>query len=673
MSLKIWISIIAAASAFVVLAQGPVPDFKPDTTFSGSTLAGWKPMGSAEWKASNGEITGTGKGSGGWLVSDKSYQDAGFFARFRCSGECRQGILLRAQKTADGMKGIYVSLAAGDLATYSVTLDKEGREVSRTPLPPVAPFIRVAPTATAAPAAGGRGAGDRAVTAGRSAAGRGGRSMTLPVTLAPLMPPAPGLKKDGWNEIELIIDANILRPVLNTGVEIDAGSTGESSGYGPVALYVGGASEVHFKDVSFKDLNSRKTSPEQTSSRFRMQRLDEFYYAWGVAIADFNHDGVPDIVSGPYIYLGPDFTVRKEIYIGQSYAPGSQFSPNMVTYAYDFNGDGWADVLATESRPMVLYVNPKGENRRWDRYPVINGVTTEITVFKDVNGDGRPDIVYGTANGLAYATYDPANPTAPWTSHPVSEGNVVYAHSLGVGDINGDGRPDILQTAGWWEQPPAGSKQEPWTYHPEAFGRWGRSEGAGGGEMAVYDVNGDGLNDVVCSLNAHGFGLAWFEQKRAGGKISFERHIVMDDFATKNPGDVTISEMHAGLAADVDGDGIPDFITGKRHFSHLESHIDADPWGEPVLYWFRTVRNPKAPGGAELVPELIHNRSGVGSHLAAADLNKDGALDIVTSTNRGTFVFGERRKKGRNKRVSCRYRGSAPATPSSNLRAASED
>ena len=119
-----------------------------------------------------------------------------------------------------------------------------------------------------------------------------------------------------------------------------------------------------------------------------------------------------------------------------------------------------------------------------------------------------------------------------------------------------------------------------------------------------------------------------------------------NDNLSGGTGNVTITEMHAGVAADVDGDGIPDFITGKRHFSHLESLIDADPWGEPVLYWFRTVRNPKAPGGAEFVPELIHNRSGVGSQFSAGDMNKDGAVDIVTSTNRGTFIFwGTPRKK----------------------------
>jgi hypothetical protein len=66
---------------------------------------------------------------------------------------------------------------------------------------------------------------------------------------------------------------------------------------------------------------------------------------------------------------------------------------------------------------------------------------------------------------------------------------------------------------------------------------------------------------------------------------------------------------------------------------------DPDAYGPPVLYWYSTVRNKNAPGGAEFVPELIHNRSGVGSQVTAIDLNKDGAIDLLTSNNRGTFIF----------------------------------
>jgi hypothetical protein len=182
--------------------------------------------------------------------------------------------------------------------------------------------------------------------------------------------------------------------------------------------------------------------------------------------------------------------------------------------------------------------------------------------------------------------------------------------------------------------------QQPWTYRPQAFARAKGHAGPGGAEMGVFDVNGDRLADVVTSLQAHGWGLAWFEQKRdKAGAITFVQHMIMDDFTTKNAGNVTFSELHGSTTADVSGDGIPDFIVGKRHWAHEESYTDPDPNGPGVLYAYRTVRNPKAPGGAEFVPELIHNRSGAGSQVLARDLNKDGASDIVTSTTRGTYVF----------------------------------
>ena len=113
----------------------------------------------------------------------------------------------------------------------------------------------------------------------------------------------------------------------------------------------------------------------------------------------------------------------------------------------------------------------------------------------------------------------------------------------------------------------------------------------------------------------------------------------MGDYSTKNAGNVTFSEPHGAGFADIDGDGIPDFIVGKKRWSHLENYNGPDPYGPAFLYVYRTVRNPKAEGGAEFVPELIHNQSGVGSAFAIADLNKDGVPDIVTSADLGTFVF----------------------------------
>jgi hypothetical protein len=626
-----------------LLLLGPVfavgPSFIPDGTVKGSSLTGWHVLGQADWKAQNGEIIGTVKpgGSGGWLVLDRSYQDVGFYASFRCAQGCQTGVLLRAEKTPQGMKGIYASLTQGDVANYSVTLDAQGRILQREKLRRGGGQMRIAPQLDPnAPGRGGPGRG-----------GFGGRGRGAEVTL-PLMPPNTDLRPGEWNQIEIFMDANIVRFLLNSGDE--NGGVTDMGGYGPIALYAGGTGEVHFKDVAYKDLMLKVRPPEKVSSNFRMQRLSDFYYAWGAAAADFNHDGILDVVAGPYIYYGPDYTKSREIYPALTTNPSDEYTRDCwMEFAADFTGDGWPDVITASfsGTPGVwLYVNPKGEARRWDKYLVVPAFNSEIAVLRDVDGDRKPELVYMAENFVRYAKPDPAHPTGPWIVHNVSEAGYGTAHGIGVGDINGDGRMDIVNAFGWWEQPPAGSNQGPWTYHPWAFGRYARTR-MGGSVMAVYDVNGDGLNDVVTALDAHGFGLAWFEQKRdSSGKISFVEHMIMDDFWTKNAGGVIFTEPHGTTFADVDGDGIPDFIVGKRYWAHRDDYVDPDPYGDPVLYVYKTVRNPKAPGGAEFVPELIHNRSGAGSDILAVDLNKDGVMDIVTATKLGTFIFWGKPRTG---------------------------
>ena len=158
--------------------------------------------------------------------------------------------------------------------------------------------------------------------------------------------------------------------------------------------------------------------------------------------------------------------------------------------------------------------------------------------------------------------------------------------------------------------------------------------------MGVYDVNGDRLTDVVVSLSVHNWGLAWFEQQKGlDGGVTFVRHDIAGDYSTKNAGDVVFSEAHAARFVDMTGDKIADFIVGKRYWSHLENYNGPDPYGPAVIYIYRTVRNAKAPGGAEFVPELVHNRSGVGSAFEVMDLNKDGRPDIAVATAYGTHVF----------------------------------
>jgi hypothetical protein len=637
---RIYRAIIAAVPVFFCVLLAATHDFVPDLLFRGSSLNGWHTLGDAQWKAAEGEITASPNGTRrGWLVLDKSYQDLEFYADFRCTGSCEAGVLLRSEKTADGgLKGVYVSLNSGDVDSWDVTVSPEGKILSRTRLERsnvqfarigtgawtngqahVAGFSKLAPTkeeqkteAAAANAAPGRGAS-------------GGRGAF----------PRPEIQAGQWNSVQVIVDADMVWITLNERRSFPTGvTTDRMMGYGPIALYAGGSGEVRFKDVSLKDLSRNVEPAEKVSSHFRMQRLDDYFYSWGATTGDINHDGIPDVIAGPLFFLGPEYTERRAFTSARTYSPANNFPQGMVYFAWDFTGDGWTDILVVDSRPIYLYVNPKGEPRRWDRYNVVPSATSEVELFRDIDGDGKPEVLFtGPGMVMAYAKPDPANPTGLWKVHNISEPGLAGPHGMGIGDINGDGRMDVVNSRGWWEQPPNGAAEGLWKFHPESFG-------TGGAEMGVYDVNGDGLNDVVTAIAAHGWGLAWFEQKRdAQGKISFVRHDIMGDLSTKNAGGVAFSEPHGSGFADLDGDGIPDMVVGKRLYSHLESHLDPDPYGPAVLYWYRTVRNASAPGGAEFVPELIHNRSGAGSQITISDLNGDGAADIVTSSSKGTFIF----------------------------------
>jgi len=634
--LVISIALVAVALSITPEAQSPAPDrpatFVPDWTFKGSALTGTEKIGQTTWRAENGEIVGTPTSpDGGWLLINPGYQDVQLSGSYRCAAACNVGVMVRSEKTAAGMKGIYKTLAGGPPETAAVTVDSQGHIAGREPITrPGGAMLRIQPPPTppsggAAAGAGGRGGGRGATQGSTFVSMFAGRGSTE-------------FKPSDWNTFEVLVDANVFRASVNApvggGLAIDA----ETGTFGPIALHVGGTGEVRFKNLALKDLQRRVTPAEKTSSRFRAQHFEDFYYGWSAAAGDFNHDGVLDVTIGNRYYLGPTFTDSREVYLGQAFNPAKEYGPAMVNYAGDFTGDGWDDILVSESRAPALYVNPRGESRRWTRYTIFPEVISESIAFVDVNNDGKPDAIFSGSNKVQWATSDPSNPTGPWKVYAVSEagpwgGSI---HGIGAGDINGDGRVDLIAPHGWWEQPAGGATVTPWTFHQGAFGRSGNA----GGNFEIYDVNGDKLPDVVTSLAAHGFGLAWYEQKRdAAGTVSFVEHLIMGDFATKNPGDVTFTELHALAMADIDGDGVKDIITGKRAWAHLDSYSDPDAQGAAVLYWFKTIRDPKAEGGARFVPELIHNRSGVGSMIQVADLNKDGAIDIMAGTNRGGFIF----------------------------------
>jgi hypothetical protein len=471
--------------------------------------------------------------------------------------------------------------------------------------------------------------------------------------------PEPTLAAGEWHGINTLLAGTTLRSWTGYSRRPDAHATlaedtlAEEAfdGFGPVALFVGGTGEVRFKDLAWKDLNAVVEPKEKTSSRFTSQQISAFYYGWGAAASDLTRDGHVDIVAGPFYYLGPEYTTRRIYRQGRVYNPSNEYAPDMVNLTADFTGDGWPDILSSSmggGRPMDLYVNPRGEPRRWDKFRVLPAISTEVVLLRDLDQDGTPEVLFGGEGVYSWARPDPADPTAAWTSHPISGENTprepfdregrTPPHGLGVGDINGDGRLDVVTPLGWFEQPAAGLAASPWTFHPVEFGdNW--VHGHGGGEIGVYDVNGDGLTDVIVT-QGHNWGLNWFEQQRAAdGTISFVTHPIAYDFSTDNMGDVAFEGSHAARFADMDGDEIPDMITGKRYWGHLENYNGADSYGPAVLYIYKTVRDANAPGGARFEPELVHNRSGVGSSFEVTDLNKDGVPDIAVASAYGTHVF----------------------------------
>jgi hypothetical protein len=263
---------------------------------------------------------------------------------------------------------------------------------------------------------------------------------------------------------------------------------------------------------------------------------------------------------------------------------------------------------------------------------VVLAVTdNESPTFTDITADGRPELVCSTGGQLGYAEIPTGNTTQPWKFHAISpdRGYHQYTHGMGVGDVNDDGRQDILEKNGWYEQPPSDSQAEFWTFHAVPF------SGPGGAQMLVYDVDGDGDNDVVTSKAAHSYGLAWFEnQGSADGEIKFREHQIMGERPEQNEYGIVFSQLHALELVDMDRDGILDVVTGKRFWAHAEH--DPGSLQPAVLYWFRTLRDG---GKARFVPYKIDGNSGVGTQVVAGDLNGDEWADIVVGNKKGTFVF----------------------------------
>jgi len=399
---------------------------------------------------------------------------------------------------------------------------------------------------------------------------------------------------------------------------------------------------------------------------FKKIQLTDQFWCEGATFGDFNHDGKGDVVAGPYWWEGPDFKKRHEYYPAkqtfkrktqdgaEETVPGFEgalgvnnaYSDNFFAFAQDFNKDGWDDILiyGFPGKDASWYENPKGSEGSWKRHKVVDIVDNESPAWGDITGDGKNEVICNSEGYYGYAEPNWSDPAQPWKFTPISpkKGWQRFTHGLGYGDVNGDGKMDLLEKDGWWEN----NGMSEWKQHKMPF-----AAAYGSAQMYAYDINGDGLNDVITSLAAHGYGLAWYEQLKErdeNGEIRFTQHNILNPQTNpkappaNNKYGLRFAQLHAIDLIDMDGDGLKDIVTGKRFWAH-GSKGDAEPNEPAVLYWFKMSRG--ADKSVEFIPYKIDDDSGIGTQVVAGDVNGDKLPDIVVGNKKGVFVFLHSKKK----------------------------
>jgi FG-GAP-like repeat len=343
-----------------------------------------------------------------------------------------------------------------------------------------------------------------------------------------------------------------------------------------------------------------------------------------VTVVDMNGDGRLDIVCGEnwYEQLAPQpGSAPRFIKHRFRDLPYSDFYlEDLSDLAIDVNGDGYPDLVSCSywSKPLAWWENPHEPGQPWREHVIETGSPVEFAFLVDILNTGKPLQLlpqFGRRD-FPLTWYELAGKGAadPWIKHEISPNS--YGHGIGAGDVNGDGRTDIITPEGWFEAPQDIRNGE-WIFHREF------DLGATGFIYAM-DVNSDGVPDLVTSLG-HDYGIFWMEQKKdAAGKRTWKKHLIDDGW----------SQAHAMTLADLNGDGRPELVTGKRYYAHEHDPGANEPLG---VYWYEALNEEGTTWKRHMLD--YSTRTGGGMQIPVVDLDGDGDLDIIVAGKSGLFLF----------------------------------
>jgi FG-GAP-like repeat/FG-GAP repeat len=340
-------------------------------------------------------------------------------------------------------------------------------------------------------------------------------------------------------------------------------------------------------------------------------------------------------VSGSTWYRAPDwkpYPVRDVVRAGTYYN-------DFATLPLDVNGDGKTDFITCSyfGRDVGWVENPGNSGDKWTYRELDVPGNIEAASTVDLSGDGVPDVLPNTVNVVVwYEVKKAESGRVELKKHDF--GKEAAGHGVGSGDVNGDGRTDLLTPKGWFEAP-AQPQRDPWTWHAE----W--QLGGTGIQILARDVDGDGLSDIVFGIG-HNYGLYWLHQsKGSGGERTWTKQVI----------DGSLAQVHTLLWADIDGDGnAHELVTGKRVYAHevepgatdasVVAWYDFDrtskSWVKHVIFQGEPAKNAPAEAAKRLaLNDFPPGTAGTGLQLTAIDIDRDGDIDLVCPGKSGLYLF----------------------------------